>query len=514
MNRLENKIRDFLALNIEILGKNLTIVDKEFPLKNPDGAGGSIDLLAKDQFGHFVIIELKRSDQAARAALHELAKYTALLRSQMGLRRDQLRVMLVSTEWHELAVPFSEYLEVCVVPTEGVQIAVDPQGVVLSTAPFKPIDISEPLSLSRMQDIVLFESEADRNCALAKFVSSAAQALLSDFSVFNLDYSGGNKQVIYPYGLYLVFSSPLEGLDGSDAATLKGEIDWDDDLEELDENFLVEFRRCLGPLGDESGIGYPEKLAKIESDGWRVTVVHRAGRYAGNTALVPDDALILEAKKTEGGAAFYYARVASPKFGPGWGKVKTDIKLVLLGDAKWTRIVLALLDEIEKKHPSATVSISVYNLANIVFGLVKYFRFGDQSYLPTLQLVVEDIGETNIYFGGLAWTGQLTRMSGSEWIRECFESEDNYMLRQHFGETFEVDDMAKRKLGLQSFVVEVRGAGAVAEEAFIVDWKSKSLCRSKMSNAKFRSLSDFHRENQGFGQSLVVWAGTVATGWV
>lgn len=514
MNMLESKIRDFLALNIEILGKNLTLVDKEFALKNPDGAGGSIDLLAKDQFGHFVIIELKRSDQAARAALHELAKYTALLRSQMGLRRDQLRVMLVSTEWHELAVPFSDYLEVCVVPTEGVQITVDARGAVLSTVPFKPIDISEPLSLSRMQDIVLFESEADRNRALVKFVSAAAQALLSDFSVFNLDYSGAKRQVIYPYGLYLVFSSPLEGLDGADAAILKRKIDWDDELEELDENFLVEFRRCLGPLGDESGIGYPEKLAKIESDGWRVAVVHRAGRYASNTALVPDDALILEAKKTEGGAAFYFARVASPKFAPGWEKVKTDIKLVLLGDAKWTRIVIALLDEIGIKHPSATVSISLYNLANIVFGLTKFFRYGEQSYLPTLQIVVEDIEETNIYFGALAWTGQVTRVSGLDWIRECFESEDKYMLRQHFGETFEVDDVAKRKLGLQSFVVEIRRAGSVTEEAFIVDCKSRNLSRSKMASAKLRPLSDFHRENQDFGQSLVVWAGAVTTGWV
>lgn len=514
MNRLENKIRDFLALNIDVLGKNLTLVDKEFPLKNPDGAGGSIDLLAKDQFGHFVIIELKRSDQAARAALHELYKYTALLRSQMGLRRDQLRVMLVSTEWHELAVPFSEYLEVCLVPTEGVQITVDPQGAVLSIAPFKPIDISEPLSLSRMQDIVLFESEADRNRALARFVSAAAQALLSDFSVFNLNYLGDNGRVIYPYGLYLVFSSPLEGLDESGAAILKKKIAWDDELEELDENFLVEFRRCLGPLGDESGIGYPEKLAKIESDGWRVAVAHRAGRYASNTALVSDDALILEAKKTEGGASFYFAKVASPQFVPSWEKVKADIRLVLLGDSKWTRIVVALLDEIETKHPSATISVSVYNLANIVFGLVKFFRFEDQSYLPTLQVVVEDVDETKIYFGALAWTGQLTGMSGSDWIRECFESEEKYMLMQHFGETFAVDDVAKRKLGLQSFVVEVRRAGSEAEEAFIVDCRSRNLSRSKMSSTKFRSLSDFYRENQGFGQTLLGWAGAATNGWV
>src|SRR5439155_21858295 len=109
--RLEDKIRDFLAEHLELLEAGLVLVEKEYRLPNPLGAGGKIDLVARDPFGHIVIIEIKRSDQAARQALNEVHKYTALFRTLQGLDETRVRVMVVSTEWHELLVPFSEYAE-------------------------------------------------------------------------------------------------------------------------------------------------------------------------------------------------------------------------------------------------------------------------------------------------------------------------------------------------------------------------------------------------------------------
>ncbi len=119
MNRLEARIRDYLASHLELLEPGLTLVQKEYELKSTFGAGGFIDILARDRLGHLVVIEIKRSDQAARSAIHELTKYVALLASGQGVRYDQMRAVLLSTDWHELAVPFSEYLGLCKVPTEG-----------------------------------------------------------------------------------------------------------------------------------------------------------------------------------------------------------------------------------------------------------------------------------------------------------------------------------------------------------------------------------------------------------
>ena len=58
---LEDRIRDFLAENLDLLEPHLELIGKEYQLPSRIGAGGRIDLLAKDPFGHFVLIEIKRS---------------------------------------------------------------------------------------------------------------------------------------------------------------------------------------------------------------------------------------------------------------------------------------------------------------------------------------------------------------------------------------------------------------------------------------------------------------------
>jgi RecB family endonuclease NucS len=104
----ESKIRDRLAENFGILEEGLELIELEYKLPNALGGKGFIDILARDRFGMVVVIEIKRSDAATRQAAHEIFKYTALLRTNHGLSDDGVRCIILSTEWHELLVPFSE----------------------------------------------------------------------------------------------------------------------------------------------------------------------------------------------------------------------------------------------------------------------------------------------------------------------------------------------------------------------------------------------------------------------
>ena len=107
MPGLEDQIRDQLVTRLGLIEPGLKFLESNYHLRNPSGADGFVDILAKDSSGLIVVIELKRADSTARQALHEISKYTALLASQRGVPVSGLRALVVSTTWHELLVPLS-----------------------------------------------------------------------------------------------------------------------------------------------------------------------------------------------------------------------------------------------------------------------------------------------------------------------------------------------------------------------------------------------------------------------
>ena len=102
----EPLIRDAIAERPELIELGLVTVRANYHLQNSEGTRGFVDVLARDRQGLFVAIEVKRSDNTAREALHEVLKYRELLRRELGLRVDQVRAIIASTTWRELLVPF------------------------------------------------------------------------------------------------------------------------------------------------------------------------------------------------------------------------------------------------------------------------------------------------------------------------------------------------------------------------------------------------------------------------
>lgn len=510
MNNLEAKIRDYLADNLSILDSGLQLIKKEFPLKNEFGAGGFIDILARDEHGHLVVIEIKRSDQAARSALHELTKYVALLKSTQGISADRIRALLVSTDWRELAVPFSEYQRVCEVPTEGRVIETAGDGIVRSSRTFSVIALETPLNISRCQDIILFANKMARDQSLPLVISAAAAAGLNDFSVFHVSYEGQKSQVIYPFGLYLIFSSPL--VSPHEVPDAFKEMGWDDELDDPDENFLCFFRSKLGPLGEESGVGYPEKLQKIIQDGWKVAAVHRNGRYAENSLLLSDDQLLAEATKAEGGAAYYLDRTVSPKYAPSWGAFGRDVDVVLVGNRQWREIFQLLLREAEVAAIS-TVSASIYNPTNILLSLVAMFRKSEVGYLPRFQLVFTDEGQVKIYIGILGWNGKKVPADGARWIEGAFGSLEDFMFFQHFGCLHDYDDKARELLGITSQVFEICDPGTPRQTISELVVEEGELVKKAVENNQFMSIVQFPKGNPSFGRTLVERIDSVSVGF-
>ncbi|NHA01941.1 DUF91 domain-containing protein [Nocardioides sp. W3-2-3] len=55
----ESVLRDHLAQNLDLIESGLQLLKVEYAVKNPDGADGSIDILARDTSGDFVVIEFE-----------------------------------------------------------------------------------------------------------------------------------------------------------------------------------------------------------------------------------------------------------------------------------------------------------------------------------------------------------------------------------------------------------------------------------------------------------------------
>lgn len=68
----EAALRDFLAEHLDMVEPGLTLVKTEFHLANSNGASGFLDIFARAADGQLVIIEIKRSNSAAREAIQEL----------------------------------------------------------------------------------------------------------------------------------------------------------------------------------------------------------------------------------------------------------------------------------------------------------------------------------------------------------------------------------------------------------------------------------------------------------
>jgi len=159
--RDEAGLRDHLALNLDLIEPGLTLVKVEYTLENPDGAGGRVDILARDRFGHVVCIEVKRSDQSARAALNELSKYVTLLHRRDRVTLERIRCVVVSTHWSELLLPLSYFAAFASFDVEGVK-AVAPAG----SLKLEPVELPPAAFLPQLcpaMEVAWFDDAAVRD---------------------------------------------------------------------------------------------------------------------------------------------------------------------------------------------------------------------------------------------------------------------------------------------------------------------------------------------------------------
>lgn len=156
----EAELRDHLGERLDLIEDGLTLLDTEYWLGNPAGAGGRIDILARDDLDHVVCIEVKRSDQSARETLNELSKYLTLLVERDRVPRELIRCLVVSTHWHELLLPLSYFAFSSGVNVTGFHAVAEDGMVALHAVTLRELRFLPQLSPD--MDFIWFEDEANR----------------------------------------------------------------------------------------------------------------------------------------------------------------------------------------------------------------------------------------------------------------------------------------------------------------------------------------------------------------
>ncbi len=497
----EAKLRDYLAKHLDVLDEGLTLIEVEHKLENPFGAKGFIDILARDRFGNRVVIELKRSDATARQALHELYKYIALFRINYGLASHQIRCLIVSTEWHELIVPFAEFARTVDYQVEGYVLKVDELGTIVSASLVSLPNLSESQSLSTNHYAYLFSNVEKRNKAIAIVESALQHSGCDDFICVSMKYEGDNQYLVGWATLYVVPGKirpeAIEELKRRARQEYELEDDAEVDNDQIDGAFSLFFTERVTQVHDDFEIGYPDKFLSIQHQGWKCECIHRHGQWASDAARTDDELYRLISGEEEGTNTVLYRRMSGPHMPLHWRDFKDKAELCFQGNAAWLCGFNHICKIVEEMDSRASISVATYNPKNWLISLFKLLARGMPDYLPTFEAVVTSAGNKKawVLIGVVTWNG-VTKLGS---IQDLFQGlcEDTFEFFQihHLGGAWTLDAEITRRFGLSYQILlwdyenepEPKPTALCYENESLVEIPKLQQCRS---------LEDFVLENQ------------------
>jgi hypothetical protein len=442
----ENILRDLLAGRLDLIGNDLTLLKIEQYLPSDLGTRGFIDILAKDSRGRWVLIELKRTDAAARQAIHEIYKYVEGVKGHLGARDDEIRTVIISTEWRELLVPFSRFVADTSISVEGIRLLVDDAAVKLvGSEKIQPLAINSGRLLSPWHEINFYTNEQRLNDGLKSYDASCKAKGVTDYILVEMQAPEGlyeasveavarqiyaiqggagepsadylaeiaQKMERYDYLLYFVpqqlsADQYLEIIEKD--ADIHAEVnEWKDEMEG-DEllGSLQSSAFSAKPKVDRDryDIGYPSKfrIQLLENEGWQIRQIHRRGAFARNSVL-SNETLLGEIGGDAGVTGQRLKRVIALSNKGELSQLERDIDECLSSNPVWQSAIRSQLAEARSDFPEGEIEVSVFAPTTGLMTLFYAIQENGILHIPSYSLTVLEDGEPRrIYIGELGST--------------------------------------------------------------------------------------------------------------
>lgn len=547
----EASIRDLLVDQLGCLEPGLEFIDKEKYLPSNIGTKSFIDIVARDSEDNWVIIELKRSDSTARQAIHEVLKYTEAVKSHLGVRADEIRTMIVSTEWSELLVPFSKFYSDTSLDIEGYLLDIsDPKQ--LASIKVAPLKITAGRTLSPWHELNYYSNTENLQKGLQSYVDANKKKGIDSYVIVMLDAPSGHHE--------MTLAATREGMAnvrrqfGDEAdydeidASLESMVEYKHILyfvpQLLSENACVdalqqsgedmdELREILEDMGEEETlcvlhehlfsaepkthneryeIGDPAKFKSrlIDAEGWSISSITRYGALARNM-LLTDETIISEICGETGVTGQKYKRSISMARKSQLSAAKSEIAECLSTNPVWSSNILAHLNEIESDHPDAEVDISIFNPSTGLFTL--FFAVTKEQgilFVPTYSLLIRNDGNASaLYFGELAADGNSRTFQ--EVINEFYNGDiGSLLMNATWGYREPQDSKLLEFIGIhyRSYRCDIDG-----ESRQFFAWRD-NVWRAVEPVTPFDALASFFEHEQAFMTHLVTKVGRRLNGGI
>lgn len=490
----EAAIRDKLAQNLAILEPGLSLLKVE-PHLPDENASGYIDILARDRLGLLVLIELKRSDPAARHAIHELFKYISLVVKNFGVPRTRIRCLIVSTTWRELWNPFSELKSSADIQVEGLELTVDDDGTPLEARPVQPPPIEEDHGVCPFYSVVCYENAATRNTAAERIAAEMQRLGFSKGAVVIQDYKGSNPAIVYPHCLTAAvgaLSNRLHASDNSDEAT---EIDdqWREEMA-LISNIVNRARGA--EFADVGGIG-PEQFVGRFHSGWEYIRMLRTGPHWRDSSVLDDSTILQMLTGFQSRNAVYFEAVTSPRNHLDWEHRVGQLRKMLNTDRELYEIIDARLAKFRRESSGGAVAIRIFypdDLLRMFYGPLLWAPRNSMTPDVQLWLDPQDGSDPSALYGILCWESERETYDFPKLIESAYRGVKGYMLACALHEHHTARSMILRETDMRWRVFESFPSQS-GEPAFELLLQGLALARRPIRPGAFKTVDIFIHEH-------------------
>ncbi len=473
MKKVEKTIRDYLASDLSFISSDLHLIEKEFKLihlaeekwkdtKRRVKAKGYIDILAQDDEGHYVIIEIKRSNKTARETFNEIFTYIQLLERDHQVKASEIRVILVSSEWNGLLLPFSEMYHRRTYYLEGIEITLDENNNPIDKRLVEPLNV--PLSRNISPAHICFLSLTEDG--IEQVISSVRKKMLDlgiyDFLIVKM-VTQLVPPVVYPFCAYLVHQRYPKDVYMKilkrHSAIDEEDLEYMENVEESEEGIFLWLEQKVMSLltaeiiSDDIEIGYPKKfLAVMASEKWEIARINKEGFFKRDIRLT-EKMIVTEIIGLQGSSDIGYVGSANAKDYPRVREIEDNACNSLKFNAEWRQHIEYAFASLRKKPQDfKSMHVEIYCPQMILETL--FYACGDLDnqekfyrHLP-MYVVSIDFGEEEcLYCGRIKWSGSTC--SFNKVIKDVFRTPSLYLSHHYTGSLAEFDPKVMHLLGLE-----------------------------------------------------------------